>query len=126
MVLHLQPLLDALLVEMVPALQFYDLDLVVLMLPLQQIVQANRAFPEVVLCLLAYHRLFCELELVAVQKGFVYAAVEPRVPPVVVQTGTVLVVFLAEDDADDGDEEGSGRIEHPGYHRVFRAKLTLF
>lgn len=112
--------------EMVPALQFYDLDLVVLMLPLQQIVQANRALPEVVLCLLAYHGLFCELELVAVQKGVVYAAVEPRVPSVVVQTGTVLVVLLAEDDADDGDEEGSGRVEHPGYHRVFRAKLTLF
>lgn len=96
------------------------------MLPLEQIVQANRALSEVVLCLLANHGLFCEFELVAVQQGLVYAAVEPRVPSVMVEAGAVLIVLLAEDDTDDGDEEGSGRIEHPGDHGVFRAKLTLF
>lgn len=119
MVLHLQPLLDALLVEVVPALQFYYLHLVVLVLPLEQVVQADRALPEAVLYLLADHRLFCQLELVAVQQGLVDAAVEPGVTPVVVQARAVLVVLLAEDDADEGNEEGGGCIQHPGYHRVF-------
>lgn len=124
-VLDLQPLLDALLVEVVPALQFYDIDVVVLVLPLQQIVQANRALSEVVLRFLTNDCLLGQFELVAVQQRLVDAAVEPRVPPVVVQARAVLVVLLAEDDADDRDEEGGGRVEHPGDHRVLGAKLTL-
>jgi hypothetical protein len=43
----------------------------------------------------------------------------------VVKAGTVMIVFLTDDDTDDGDEESSGSIEHPDNHGIFRTKRAL-
>lgn len=100
-----EPLLDALLVEVVLAGQFYDLHSSIQLSLLDQALHTDRTHSQLIPHLLVYSGPLSDAVDAAVEEGLAYSPVLNGQSSILVKTKTVLVIFLADQDAEDGDEE---------------------
>jgi hypothetical protein len=123
-VLDLEPLLDALLVEVVGADQFDDLDPSIELGLLDESLHTDGAHPQLIPDLLVDSGGLTDAVDAAVEEGLAHPAVLNSESPILVKTAAVLAVLLGDQDAEDGDEEDGRRVQHPHDHRVLHIKGT--